>query len=59
MLPGRWLSIIYDAHLKIWKVYIYLNQVYKAFLTKFGGLYLTEILTDFGQILDSKSYDQA
>ena len=30
-----------------------------TFLTNFGALYLTEFLTDFGQILDSKSYDQA
>ena len=28
------------------------------FSTNFGALYLTEFLTDFGQILDSKSYDQ-
>ena len=27
--------------------------------TNFRALYLTEFLTDFGQILDSKSYDQA
>ena len=33
--------------------------VYQTFLTNFGGLYLTEFLTDFGQILDSNSYDQA
>ena len=32
---------------------------YQTFLTNFGGLYLTEFLTDFGQILDSNSYDQA
>ena len=25
----------------------------------FGVLYFTQFLTDFGQILDSKSYDQA
>ena len=30
-----------------------------AIFTNFGALYLTEFLTDFGQILDSKSYDQA
>ena len=29
------------------------------FSTNFGALYLTEFLTDFGQILDSKSYDKA
>ena len=28
-------------------------------LTNFGALYLTQFLTDFSQILDSKSYDQA
>ena len=33
--------------------------VVSAIFTNFGALYLTEILTDFGQILDSKSYDQA
>ena len=32
---------------------------YQTFLTNFGGLYLTEFLMDFGQILDSNSYDQA
>ena len=29
------------------------------FLDLFHCLYLTQILMDFGQILDSKSYDQA
>ena len=29
------------------------------FLTNFEALYLSEFLTDLGQILDSKSYDQA
>ena len=38
---------------------VYYYYLYQSFLTNFGGLYLTEILTDFGQILDSKSYDQA
>ena len=33
--------------------------VYQTFLTKFGALYLSEFLTDLGQILDYKSYDQA
>ena len=33
--------------------------VYPPFSTNFGGLYLTQFLTDFCQILDSKSYDQA
>ena len=33
--------------------------LYQSFLTNFRALYLTEFLTDFGQILDSKSYDQA
>ena len=33
--------------------------LYQTFLTNFIALYLTEFLTDFGQILDSKSYDQA
>ena len=28
-------------------------------LTNFGAVYLTQFLTDFSQILDSKSYDQA
>ena len=32
---------------------------YHTFLTNLGALYLTEFLTDFGQILDSNSYDQA
>ena len=32
---------------------------YQTFLTYFGALYLSEFLTDLGQILDSKSYDQA
>ena len=29
--------------------------VYQTFLTNFGALYLSEFLTDLGQILDSKS----
>ena len=33
--------------------------VCNTFLTNFGALYLSEFLTDLGQILDSKSYDQA
>ena len=37
-------------------VCMYVDQ---TFLTNFGALYLTEFLTDFGQILDSNSYDQA
>ena len=28
-------------------------------LTNFGAVYLTQFLTDFSQILDSKSYNQA
>ena len=28
-------------------------------LTNFGAVYLTQFLTDFSQIMDSKSYDQA
>ena len=32
---------------------------YSPFLTNFGDIYLTQFLTDLGQILDSKSYDQA
>ena len=35
------------------------NYLYQTFLTNFGALYLTQFLTDFGQILDSNSYDQA
>ena len=35
---------------------MYVNQ---TFLTNFRALYLSEFLTDLGQILDSKSYDQA
>ena len=41
-----WLSIIY-------------YHLYQTFLTNFKALYLTKFLTDLGQILDSKSYDQA
>ena len=33
--------------------------IISAIFTNFRGLYLTEFLTDFGQILDSSSYDQA
>ena len=33
--------------------------VFHSFSTNFRALYLTEFWTDFGQILDSKSYDQA
>ena len=33
--------------------------VVPSFLTNFGALYLTEFSTNFGQILDSNSYDQA
>ena len=32
---------------------------YPSFLGFFICLYLTQFLMDFGQILDSKSYDQA
>ena len=32
------------------------KKKYNPFLTNFGALYLTQFLTDFGQILDSKSY---
>ena len=39
--------------------YYYYYYLYHTSLTNFGALYLTEFLTDFGQILDSKSYDQA
>ena len=39
--------------------WLYVCVGYQTFLTNFGGLYLTEFLTDFGQILDSNSYDQA
>ena len=39
--------------------YVSIIFLYQSFLTNFGALYLTEFLTDFGQILDSKSYDQA
>ena len=35
------------------------GYVVPSFLTNFGALYLTEFLTDLGQILDYKSYDQA
>ena len=41
--------------------YYYVLCVYNnipQFSTNFRALYLTEFLTDFGQILDSKSYDQ-
>ena len=41
-----WLSIIY-------------YYLYQTFLTNFKALYLTQFLTNLGQILDSKSYDQA
>ena len=34
------------------------NLCYQTFLTNFEALQLTQFLTDFGQILDSKSYDQ-
>ena len=34
-----------------------LIKIYEAALSNW--LYLTEFLTDFGQVLDSKSYDQA
>ena len=43
-----WLSIIYNYLL-----------CYQTFLTNFRALYLTQFLTDFRQILDSKSDDQA
>ena len=33
--------------------------VVPSFLTNFWALYLSEFLTDLGQILDYKSYDQA
>ena len=33
--------------------------IWNAFWTALNCLYLTQFLTDFGQILDSKSYDQA
>ena len=33
--------------------------LYQSFLTNFEALYLTEFLTDFSQILDSKYYEQA
>ena len=33
--------------------------VYETFLTNFGALYLSKFLMDLGQILNSKSYDQA
>ena len=39
--------------------HILLCMLYQTFLTNFGALYLSEFLTDLGQILDSKSYDQA
>ena len=39
--------------------YLISMYLYQSFLTNFGALYLTQFLTDFGQILDSKSYDQA
>ena len=35
------------------------GYVVPSFLTNFGALYLTEFSTNFGQILDSNSYDQA
>ena len=38
---------------------VLLLLLYHTFLTNLGALYLTEFLTDFGQILDSNSYDQA
>ena len=34
-------------------------HAYPPFLTNFWALYLREFLTDLGQILDYKSYDQA
>ena len=37
----------------------YLLLLYQTFLTNFGALYLSELLTYLGQILDSKYYDQA
>ena len=40
-------------------IYYHYIRHFLRHLTNFGVLYLTEFLTDFGQILDSKSYDQA
>ena len=38
----------------------YVTRIYvPSFLTNFWALYLSEFLTDLGQILDYKSYDQA
>ena len=37
--------------------YLLCIYVYQSFLTNFRALYLTQFLTDLGQILDSKSYD--
>ena len=39
--------------------YVCMYYLYQSFLTNFTALYLTQFLTDFVQILDSKSYDQA
>ena len=40
-------------------MYVCIIMYIPQFSTNFGALYLTEFLMDFGQILDSKSYDQA
>ena len=41
---------------------LYIPQFWRKYLpllTNFWALYLSEFLTDWGQILDSNSYDQA
>ena len=38
---------------------IIIMYLYQSFLTNFKALYLIQFLTYFGQILGSKSYDQA
>ena len=47
-----------EVFLKFCLIFVYHTFCYQTFLTNFGALYLSEFLTDLGQILDSKSYDQ-
>ena len=48
-----------EVFLKFCLIFVYHTFCYQTFLTNFGALYLSEFLTDLGQILDYKSYDQA
>jgi len=49
-----------DVKQSLYYYYVCIIIMYNIpqFSTKFGALYLTEFLTDFGKILNSKSYDQ-